>query len=250
MKVYGLIGFPLGHSWSAHYFNRKFEHSGITAFSYKLFPRRDLSGLREWIASEEALSGLNVTLPYKIQIIPYLDHLSEEAQAVRAVNCIHIWRDKGVITLTGHNTDVFGFRESLLPLLQPHHSKALILGNGGASRAVAFVFRQLGIEYRLVSRTPESATQLSYEDLTEEILKEHSIIVNATPVGMYPAVHESPDIPYHHLDQRHLIYDLVYNPEITLFLEKAGKRGAHIVNGIRMLELQAEQSWKIWNRIE
>lgn len=239
MKHFGLIGRTLGHSFSQRYFTEKFRQEGIDA-EYRNYEMPDASGVRPLIESVPDLVGLNVTIPYKRDVIPLLSSLSDEARAIGAVNVIRI-RD-----MRGFNTDVVGFRESLRPLLQPHHTRALVLGTGGASLAVKHGLHQLGIETQSVSRTRTRDT-ITYSDLDAEVMKNHTIIVNCTPLGTFPNVDECPDIPYHMLTSRHLLFDLVYNPAETLFLRRGRELGATVKNGYEMLVLQAEAAWRIWS---
>jgi len=248
MRLFGLIGYPLSHSFSASYFARKFAEENIVDSDYQLFPITDISGLSNLLTSKTELLGFNVTIPYKIAVLPYLDQLSTEARAVGAVNCVKIERDGPDVKLTGYNTDIFGFRESLLPYLKPHHTKALVLGTGGAAKAVCFTLQQLGITFTMVSRNADVKGILSYRQLTQNIISEHLLIINTSPAGMYPHTDTCPEIPYRYLTPRHVLYDLVYNPTETLFMQQGQKAGAEVSNGLRMLELQAEKSWEIWNR--
>ncbi len=239
MRSFGLIGRTLGHSFSQRYFTEKFRREGIDA-QYRNYEMPDVSGVRPLIQSVPDLCGLNVTIPYKRDVIPLLRSLSHEAHDIGAVNVVRI-RD-----MRGFNTDVVGFRESLRPLLQPHHTRALVLGTGGASLAVKHGLHQLGIATQSVSRTRTGDT-ITYTDLDAEMVKRHTVIVNCTPLGTYPDTHACPDIPYHMLTPRHLLFDLVYNPAETLFLRRGREQGATITNGYQMLILQAEAAWKIWN---
>ncbi len=247
-KIFGLIGFPLTHSFSQSFFNRKFDAEGINA-RYLNFELEDIGDLMEVFAQYPTLSGLNVTIPYKQQVIPYMDSMDPKAAEVGAVNVIRI--DRGEMDndfrLKGYNTDLTGFSRSISPLLTPERRRALVLGSGGASKAVTVALRDLGVMPVVVSRTP-SEDQLSYSDIDESVMNSHHIIVNTTPVGMYPHTDECPDIPYRFLTPAHLCYDLIYNPEMTLFLRKASEHGAQIKNGLEMLTIQAEESWKIWNK--
>ncbi|MBP5644706.1 MAG: shikimate dehydrogenase [Bacteroidales bacterium] len=244
----GLIGNPLGHSWSQRWFEEMFRREGIEDATYDLYPLPSLDGLREWVL-QEGLAGFNVTIPYKESVIPYLDGLSEEARAIGAVNCVCV-RDG---RLTGHNTDAPAFRETLLPRLKPWHTRALVLGTGGASKAVSHVLRGLGVEPTLVSRgrtrgyapTKRLSRVVSYAEAAD-LVKSHLLVVNATPVGMYPATEATP-WPYADLRTvRHLAYDLVYNPAPTLFLKQASEGGAATLGGLPMLHRQAELSWDLW----
>lgn len=245
-RIFGLIGYPLTHSYSSKYFTRKFETEGIDA-EYLNFELPDIGDLMELIAETPHLAGLNVTIPYKEQVIPYLDSLDEEASAAGAVNVIKIVHTPdGDLNLTGHNSDVIGFRGSITPLIPAGCDKALILGTGGASKAVASAFRSMGIDYLFVSRSARQGV-ITYDDLTPGIMAERKIIVNATPVGMYPDTERAPRIPYDCLTPGHLCFDLIYNPEVTEFMRRAAAHGAKVKNGFKMLLLQAEGAWKIWN---
>jgi shikimate dehydrogenase len=244
MRRFGLIGFPLGHSFSKKYFTEKFLLEGIDA-RYDLYELRSLEEFAELKVSEN-LCGLNVTIPYKQQIIPFLDEMDETAAEIGAVNVIKFIRNGNDLKLKGYNSDAIGFLQSIRPNLKPHHNKALILGTGGASRAFDYTLRKLGIETTFVSRTPAEG-QLNYGELCETVLKEYSIILNASPVGTFPDVERFPDIPYQYLTSRHLLFDAVYNPAETLFLQKGKAQGATVLNGEGMLTGQAEAAWKIWN---
>ena len=258
MKKYGLIGYPLTHSFSKKYFTEKFEREGLDNYEYELYPLPNLSDLPELINSIPDLCGLNVTVPHKIGVMFYLDKVGPAAKEIDAVNCIKIVNHQPVeaffsgelssmqVRLEGYNTDAYAFEESLKPLLKKHHSKALILGTGGASRAVAYVLKNLGISFKKVSRRA-AGKQLSYKKLDAEILKEYTLIINTSPVGTSPNIAECPEIPYEFLTPKHLLYDLVYNPVETEFLKRGKARGAAIKNGLEMLHLQAEKSWEIWN---
>jgi shikimate dehydrogenase len=239
---FGLIGYPLSHSFSKKYFTEKFHKEGSSDF-YELFPIRSIEEFPELLMSNP-LNGLNVTIPYKEQVIRYLDELSPEALKAGAVNTIKIVNGK----TKGYNTDIYGFRNSLKPFLEPQHQKALILGTGGASKAVAYAFDELGIDYYFVSRTKKQGLKcFAYDELNEYILKSFLLIVNCTPLGMYPAVETEPSIPYQYLTERHFLYDLVYNPTETVFLKKGKEKGSRVMNGMDMLVLQAERAWQIWN---
>ncbi|MCM1163569.1 MAG: shikimate dehydrogenase [Muribaculaceae bacterium] len=247
-RVFGIIGYPLGHSFSRKYFTEKFATEGIDA-EYLNFELEDIDELMEVISEYPLLVGLNVTIPYKQQVIPYLTEMDSEAAEIGAVNVIKISHDpekENVVTLKGYNTDVIGFRESIAPLLKPIQKKALILGTGGASKAVAQGLKSLGVGSVFVSRTQREGV-LTYSDLTPEVMASHLVVVNATPVGMYPNIDESPDIPYSLLTPEHLCYDVVYNPEVTEFMRRAQAQGAEVKNGREMLLLQAQSAWKIWN---
>jgi shikimate dehydrogenase len=238
--AYGLIGFPVAQSFSPAWFAQKFANEGIAA-TYTAFPLEDIQLLPQLLREHPALRGLNVTIPHKQAVIPLLHEMDEAAARIGAVNCIRI--RQGV--LKGYNTDIIGFAESLKPLLRPHHTRALVLGTGGASRAVRYVLDDLGIAHQSVSRTPKPGA-LDYETLDEKTIHNHPLIINTTPLGMYPDVAAAPPIPYEALTSDHLLYDLVYNPEETRFLALGRERGTAVKNGREMLELQAEAAWKIW----
>lgn len=246
MRTFGLIGFPLSHSFSKKYFTQKFEDENIADCNYELFPIEKIELIRDLLSAQPSLCGLNVTIPYKLEVMPFLTAIDEAAAQIGAVNCIAVQRNGSNAQLKGYNTDVYGFMESLKPLLQTHHTKALVFGNGGAANAVKYALTQLGIEYIIVVRKPEPGTIL-YDEVTEEMLGEYQLLVNTTPLGMSPNYDSAPPIPYQYLTASHLAYDLVYNPEETLFLTKAKSQGATTKNGLEMLYLQAERSWQIWN---
>lgn len=247
MKEYGLIGFPLGHSYSEKYFTKKFMRESIDS-QYRLYPLSDISELEQLLALHPEMAGFNVTIPYKQQIINYLDQLDGEAIEIGAVNVVKITLSRGgQRLLTGYNSDIYGFSESIKPLLKPYHKKALILGTGGASKAVAAGLKKFGITYKYVSRT-KSDNSFLYTELDNNVLEEYTIIINCSPVGMSPHIDECPAIPYEYLTDKHLVYDLIYNPLKTRFLDKAQKQGATIKNGEEMLILQAEKAWEIWNK--
>jgi shikimate dehydrogenase len=247
MRVFGLIGYPLGHSFSVGYFAKKFEDENILNTVYQNFPLERIDELPQLIQNNPSLVGLNVTIPYKQQVIPFLTELSNDARLIGAVNTIKIETINGVSVLKGYNTDSFGFQTALMPYLQPFHKKALILGSGGASKAVEFVLNKLGIEYIMVSREPKNDKHISYQQLTENIIAENRLIINTSPLGMYPNVDTFPDIPYDAITSKHILYDLVYNPSETIFMHKGKLQGAHILNGLSMLHFQAEKAWEIWN---
>lgn len=244
--LYGLIGYPLGHSFSQDYFNRKFEAENIDA-RYVNFEIPEIGDLRSVIDDNPNLNGLNVTIPYKRQVISLLDEMDSEAAQIGAVNFIKFIRRNGKLILKGFNSDVIGFRDSIEPILPTRDTKALILGTGGASRAVKSAFDSLSIESTFVSRHA-SDSAISYRDIDSAVIDSHRIIVNTTPLGMYPHVDECPDIPYHLLTPGHLCYDLLYNPDITLFMKKSEQAGAEVKNGLEMLLLQAFAAWQIWQR--
>ena len=248
MDKYGLIGYPLKHSFSIVYFNEKFQSENIDA-EYVNFEIPRIEDFMEVIDENPNLCGLNVTIPYKEQVIPYLDELDKDTAKIGAVNVIKIIRQpKGKVKLVGFNSDIIGFTQSIEPLLQPYHKKALILGTGGASKAIYHGLLNLGVKPTYVSRTKKSDAVLTYQELTPEIMEENNVIVNCTPVGMYPKVDFCPDIPYEQLTSKHLLYDLLYNPDETLFMKKGQARGATVKNGLEMLLLQAFAAWEIWHR--
>ncbi len=245
-KIYGLIGYPLGHSFSQNYFNQKFEAESINA-QYVNFEIPDIGDFMEVIAENPDLNGLNVTIPYKEQIIPYMNEMDDDAAKIGAVNVIKFIRSKdGAIKFKGYNSDIIGFCDSISPLLTTKMRKALILGTGGAAKAVRQGLVNLGIEPTFVSRSLR-AGMLSYSELTPEVMASHHVIVNTTPVGMYPHTQECPEIPYNLLTHEHLCYDLIYNPDVTMFMKKAQEKGATTKNGLEMLLLQAFAAWNIWN---
>jgi shikimate dehydrogenase len=247
MRCFGLIGFPLSHSFSAKYFAEKFERERLKDCTYSNFPLEQIGMLNQLIEKHENLIGLNVTIPYKQQVIPYLDSVEEEAAQIGAVNTIKIVRKDGRIHLKGYNTDAYGFRASLEPFIKEHFSKALILGTGGASKAVANVLNKMGIEVTYVSRKPGNPEHLSYKELTPAIMASCQVIVNASPSGMYPDIHACPAIPYECLTPGHVLYDLIYNPAETKLLALGRSKGASAINGLQMLHLQADRAWEIWN---
>lgn len=248
MQKYGLIGYPLKHSFSIGYFNEKFKAENIDA-EYVNFEIPTINDFMQVIEENPDLCGLNVTIPYKEQVIPFLDELDKDTAKIGAVNVIKIVRlPKGKVKLVGYNSDIIGFTQSIEPLLQPHHKKALILGTGGASKAVYHGLNNLGIESTFVSRTKKNNKFLTYEELTPEVMASHTVIVNTTPVGMFPKVDFCPNIPYEQLTSDHLLYDLLYNPNETLFMKKGQAQGAITKNGLEMLLLQAFAAWEIWKR--
>ena len=245
MDKYGIIGYPLGHSYSRGFFTDKFQKEGIDA-QYLNFPIPSADQLRKVVVENPELRGLNVTLPYKQAVIPMLDELSDEAREIGAVNVIRVRRKNGIPFLKGFNSDIIGFMNSIRPLLKPNHRKALILGTGGASRAVRVGLERLGIDWTYVSRTPAKG-RYTYEELTPEILQDYQVVVNCSPVGMYPNNDACPAIPYEALTPGHLLFDVVYNPEETLFMKRGAEQGAVVKNGLEMLYLQAVASWEFWN---
>lgn len=248
MSTYGLIGYPLGHSFSKLYFTEKFNKENINSI-YNLFPIENINLVSDLISSNLDLRGFNVTIPYKQQIIPFLDEVEEEASAIGAVNVVKIIERDGKRVLKGYNSDIYGFYESIRPLIKTCHKKALILGTGGASKAIAAMLKKLNIIYTFVSRNAKDG-QLSYLDIDAQIMKEYTVIINCSPVGMSPNVDEAPMLPYEYFTDEHIAYDLVYNPLETKFLKLAKEHGATTKNGLEMLYLQAERAWSIWQKEE
>ncbi len=244
MDKYGLIGFPLGHSFSISYFNEKFKNEGIDAV-YENFEIPTIENVLEVVETNPNLRGLNVTIPYKQKVMSYLDYISPEARAIGAVNVIRIERKGSKTIMKGYNSDVIGFTQSIEPLLESHHKKALILGTGGSSKAIAFGLHSLGVETVFVSRYERPGT-IQYDKLTAEDVKEYNVIVNCTPCGMYPHADQCPLLPYEAMDSHNLLYDLIYNPDETLFMRKGAAQGATVKNGLEMLLLQAFASWEFW----
>ena len=247
MKRFGLIGYPLGHSFSRNYFNHKFATEKIDA-EYVNFEIPSIHDFKKIVDEDPNIYGLNVTIPYKQQIIPFLDELDSAAEEIGAVNVIKFVResDKNV-KLVGYNSDVIGFMQSIKPMIKSYHKKALILGTGGASKAVIYGLKKLGVDSVFVSRTKKD-DMLTYDELTSEVMYTHTIIVNCSPVGMFPKTDACPAIPYEYLTDKHLLFDLVYNPEEALFMKKGAKQGATTKNGLEMLHLQAIGAWNIWNK--
>lgn len=244
MKTYGLIGFPLSHSFSETYFANKFRQEKINDCIYRNFPIPEIVDLLALVSANPDLKGLNVTIPYKEKVLPFLTSTNDVVKSVGACNCIKIDGQR----MSGYNTDTIGFEISLRSQLKPHHKKALILGEGGAAKAVAFVFEKLGLDYLYVVRKGvPGARRVLYQDLADDTIKSHQVIVNSTPLGMYPNPDECPPINYNKLSPQHYLYDLIYNPDKTLFLKRGEEKGASIKNGYEMLLVQAEESWKIWN---
>jgi shikimate dehydrogenase len=242
MVKFGLIGRNISYSFSKGYFGRKFSELALAGYSYENFDLEQISDFPIILKQNPGLRGLNVTIPYKEAIIPFLGQLDPEAAKIGAVNTIKI----NAAGLTGYNTDIYGFQKALEPRLLPHHKRALILGTGGASKAVAYVLQQLGIAFLYVSRSP-GAGQFSYHELSPEVIGSHPVIINTTPLGTYPDITARPHIPYEHLSRVHLLFDLIYNPAKTSFLLGGEQQGAQIENGLKMLEFQAEKAWEIWN---
>lgn len=241
MNIFGLIGHPLTHSFSKQYFDNKFKKDGLADVFFELFDIESIEELETFIVNK-SLKGFAITIPYKQQIIPFLSKASSIVEQINACNCVSIIDGK----LIGFNTDVIGFETSLLKDLKPHHNKALVLGNGGASAAVKFVLNKLNIDFKIVSRTSINNC-LKYGDLNEEILQNHTLIINTTPLGAYPDTTLFPNIPYQYLTPNHYLFDLVYNPTRTAFMQKGLQQNAFVKNGYEMLVIQAEENWKIWN---
>lgn len=247
MKTFGLIGFPLSHSFSKKYFTEKFEKEQIKDCSYELFPIESIDLFSALLDQYPSLCGINVTIPFKVSVLPFLDEVDDAATEIGAVNCINIKEENGKRFLQGYNTDAFGFEESLKPLLKPQHKKALIFGDGGAAKAVKYVLKKLKIDFISVTRSKYQDAVL-YDDITDEMLATHTLLINTTPLGMSPNTETAPNINYNLIGPEHLAYDLVYNPLETLFLKRAQANGASTKNGLEMLHKQAEQAWKIWNK--
>ncbi len=241
MRNYGVIGFPLAHSFSPEYFKQKFLKENIEA-TYAAFPLEDLKQIRA-LVKEKNLSGFNVTIPYKEKMVSLLDSLSDEAKEIGAVNCVKVENDK----LNGFNTDAYGFQIALNEVMKSKHEHALVLGLGGASRAVKYALKKSGINFKSVARD-KSKGDLLWNELTEKIISENLLIINCTPLGMFPNEKSFPPLPYSAITAKHLLFDLVYNPAETLFMKNGKEKGAQVSNGLRMLELQADKSWGIWNR--
>lgn len=244
IEKYGLIGKNISYSFSKQYFTDKFEQENLPNFSYENFDISDINQLQSIVAETLYLKGLNVTIPYKESVFPFLDKIDKKALAIGAVNTIKITKKQ---KLKGYNTDYYGFKKAIKPYLKPHHKKALILGTGGASKAVAYALHTLEIEYKFVSRNPKTE-QLSYEDLNSEIFNEYHIVINCTPLGTFPNIAEFPPLPYSFFTNKHLAFDLIYNPAETSFLQKAKEFKSETLNGYQMLIFQAEKAWRIWNK--
>ncbi len=242
MRQFGLIGHPLDHSFSGEYFKKKFLQENIADCEYRLYDILALTELRELIHSNH-IEGFNVTIPYKVDILPLLDSIDDEAAAIGAVNCVTVKNGQ----LKGFNTDVYGFFMSIRPFLENQYERALILGTGGASKAVIHVLKNWGLDFMQVSRNPSSSRMMKYSDLNAESIQYFPLIINTTPVGTWPEVEACPELPYEALTEKHFLYDMVYNPALTTFLAKGKARGCTTMNGLKMLELQAEKSWELWN---
>lgn len=244
MHKLGLLGKDISYSFSKAYFKKKFENENIEDTTYGNFDIESIDLFPSIIKNTKNLKGLNVTIPYKQEVMPFLDKINKKAKAIGAVNTIKITK-KG--KLVGYNTDFYGFTKSLKPLLKPHHKKALILGTGGASKAIAYSLKKLGISYYYVSRKQSKNVSYTYESLSESIIEAHQIIINCTPLGTFPNIDDCPNIPYNGITKHHILFDLIYNPEETTFLKRGKQQNATITNGLNMLKLQAEKSWSIWN---
>jgi shikimate dehydrogenase len=247
MRYFGLIGYPLSHSFSKKYFTDKFEREGIRDCEYDNYPLENIALLPALIKNNPGLAGLNVTIPFKEKVIPYLDELDDEIARIGAVNTIKVIRSGVHVLLKGYNTDVFGFRNSISPYIKPEFRNALILGTGGSAKAIACVLEDMGLKVFFVSRSPSNTGQISYAQLDRQIISRSNVIVNASPVGMYPNINDFPAIPYEYITHGHVLFDLIYNPVETGFLAMGKQKGAQIINGLQMLHLQAERSWLIWN---
>lgn len=247
MHSYGLIGFPLEHSFSPDYFNKKFKSLGLSDYQYKLFPLVNISEIRTLAVNEQNLKGLNITIPYKKSVIQYLDSYEQEVGFTSSCNTIKICRKNG-IQLHGYNTDIAGFEAALKPLLKEQHKRALILGNGGSAATVKHVLNSLNIGFLCISRNPANKECITYDALSHSMISNNKLIINTTPLGMFPDTSSFPEIAYECLGPEHLCFDLVYNPEITMFMKKSSAMGATVSNGLQMLYTQAEASWKIWRK--
>jgi shikimate dehydrogenase len=244
MNLLGIIGFPLTHSFSKQYFTEKFQRENIEGYRFDAFELKTIAEITTLITETPSLKGFAVTIPYKQQILSYLDFATPDVKAMKACNCVYIVEGK----LYGYNTDVLGFEQSLKPMLQPHHNKALILGTGGAAQAVAYVLGKLGIDFLFVSRNElQNKNCINYTNLSQQIIEENTLIINASPVGTFPNINEAPTIPYQFITPQHYCFDLIYNPPQTKFLALSEKQKAITKNGFDMLAIQAEANWEIWN---
>ncbi len=250
MRKYGLIGYSLSHSWSKKYFENKFDNENISDAQYELYSINKIDELFTLIFSDKSIKGLNITIPYKEIIIPYLNEFSEEARAIGAVNTLKIEHFEDEVSIKAYNTDVFGFEETIIGKISGSVKTALILGSGGSAKAVAYVLKKHDISYTMVSRLKKGKSIIQYHEISEGSFENYDIIINCTPVGMYPNSGEMPNLPYHKLKPGQILYDLIYNPEKTQFLKEGEKRGCTTINGLKMLHLQAERSWEIWNSEE
>ena len=244
MKKLGLLGKNISYSFSRTYFKNKFENENINNISYENFDIENIDLFPSIIKNTKGLKGLNITIPYKEQVIPYLDKINKKAKDIGAVNTIRITK-KG--KLVGYNTDCYGFKNTLKPFIKENHKKALILGTGGASKAIAYSLNEMGISYQYVSRKLSDGIGFSYETLTEDDIVDNQIIINSTPLGTFPNIEECPNIPYHAISEKHILFDLIYNPEETRFLQQGKLNKATTINGLNMLRLQAEKAWSIWD---
>ncbi|WP_397446087.1 shikimate dehydrogenase family protein [Polaribacter sp. R77954] len=242
-KLFGLLGKNIAYSFSRGYFSEKFKELGLENYNYINFDLNKIEDFPSVIKKSEHLKGMNVTIPYKEDVIPFLNELDKTAEEIGAVNTIKFSKNGN---LKGYNTDVFGFENSIRPLLQKQHKNALILGTGGASKAIAYALKKNDIEFKFVSRNPKGNKEISYDSLTKEKIQKYTIIINATPLGTSPDIEKCPNIPYQHITTKHILYDLIYNPARTTFLSKGKEMGATVKNGLEMLQLQAEESWRVW----
>ena len=243
-KLFGLLGKNISYSFSREYFTNKFKDLGYTNHQYVNFDLQEINELKEvLISKKEVLGGINITIPYKQEVMAFLDSIDEDAEKIGAVNTMKFLKDG---TIKGFNTDFYGFKNSIQPFIKEYHTKALILGAGGASKAIAYAFEKMNIDYKFVSRKKRNESAFNYEEITPEIIREYTVIVNCTPLGTYPNIETRPELPYSAITAKHLLYDLTYNPEVTTFLRLGKEQGATIKNGLQMLELQAEKSWEIW----
>ena len=244
-KLFGLLGKNISYSFSKEYFTNKFKDLGYTNHQYVNFDLQEISELKEVLTkNKKVLSGINITIPYKQDVMAFLDEIDEDAKKIGAVNTMK-FLENGKIK--GYNTDYYGFKNSIQPFIKKHHTKALVLGAGGASKAIAYAFEKMNIDYKFVSRKKRNKDVFTYEEITPDVLKEYTVIINCTPLGTYPNIETRPNIPYEAITDKHLLYDLTYNPEVTTFLKLGKEQGAAIKNGLEMLALQAEKSWEIWS---
>jgi shikimate dehydrogenase len=246
MRKFGLIGYPLGHSFSKKYFTQKFSEENISDCSYENFPLESLDKFHDLLMENPDLCGLNVTIPYKTEILKFVDYKDIMIDEIGAVNVLKIGRDRGKIRISGYNSDITGIRDSILPFKTENVRNAMILGSGGSARAVAWTLDDMGINHSIISRSRKRGT-IAYSDITREMIKGVQLIINTTPLGMYPGVETRPELNYNFLDESHILFDLVYNPEMTLFLRSGQERGCKIITGLKMLYSQADRSWEIWN---
>ena len=243
-KLFGLLGKNISYSFSRNYFTNKFKDLGYTNHQYVNFDLQEIGELKEvLIKNKEVLAGINITIPYKQEVMAFADSIDEDAEKIGAVNTLKFLPNGKI---KGFNTDYYGFKNSIQPLIKKHHTKALVLGAGGASKAIAYAFEKMNIDYKFVSRKKRSDDVFIYEEITADVIKEYTIIINCTPLGTFPNIETRPDIPYQFITDKHLLYDLTYNPEVTTFLKLGQEQGATIKNGLQMLALQAEKSWEIW----